>query len=124
MHTHEEYRNKLEALLLQMTSELETIATLNTETGDWETAVDSSEQAEADENSEADASEELSTRSATVAQLEGNYRNIKRALEKLAAGSYGQCEICSSPIAEQRLNILPSARTCALHLDDERTLPL
>jgi DnaK suppressor protein len=124
MHTHEEYQKTLEALLLQITSELETIATLNTETGDWEATVDSSEQAEADENSEADASEELSTRSATVAQLEGNYRNIKRALEKLAVGSYGQCEVCGSPIAEERLNILPSARTCTLHLDDERTLPL
>jgi RNA polymerase-binding transcription factor DksA len=124
MHTHEEHRDTLEALLLQITSDLEAIATLNTETGDWVASVDSSEQAEADENSEADAAEELSTRSATVVQLEGNYRNVKRALEKLDTGNYGQCEVCGTPIAVERLNILPSARTCAQHLDDERTLPL
>jgi RNA polymerase-binding transcription factor DksA len=124
MHTHAEYRSTLETLLLQVISELDTIATLNTETDDWEVSVDSSEQAEADANSEADASEELSIRNATVVQLEENYRNIKRALEKIANGSYGQCEVCSDPIAVERLDILPYARTCVQHLDDERTLSL
>jgi RNA polymerase-binding transcription factor DksA len=124
MSKHLEYRNTLETLLLQVTSELEGISTLNSQTGDWGPSVDSNEQAEADENSEADASEELSIRSATVAQLEIQYRSIKRALDKITTGNYGQCEICNSPIAVERLNILPSARTCVLHIDEERSLPL
>ncbi len=124
MYTHEQYRATLEALLAQVTFELETIATLNTETGDWEASVDKNEQAEADENNEADAAEELSIRSATVVQLENSYRNTLRALEKIANGIYGTCEVCGATISSERLSVLASARTCTLHFDDEPTLPL
>jgi RNA polymerase-binding transcription factor DksA len=34
------------------------------------------------------------------------------ALEKLAAGRYGTCEVCEAPIAEARLLALPTVRTC------------
>lgn len=124
MDTQSEYRAKLEALRDSVTSELQTIATKNPESGDWEATTDTSEQVETDENSEADASEELETRTAIVTELEMSYRNIERALEKISLGTYGLCEVCNSPIQPARLDILPSARTCALHLEDERTLAL
>ncbi|MEK7462372.1 MAG: hypothetical protein AAB618_02250 [Patescibacteria group bacterium] len=121
---HDAYRAHLEALLAQVTSDLEAIAEQNHETGDWEVKPDITEQAEADENTEADAAEELSSQSAVIAELEGSYRNIKLALAKLLDDTYGQCEICNGEISAARLEILPSARTCTLHLDQERSLPL
>ena len=38
--------------------------------------------------------------------------DIDRALERLAAGSYGICEACGQPIGEARLEAWPAARFC------------
>jgi RNA polymerase-binding transcription factor DksA len=38
--------------------------------------------------------------------------DLDRALEQLAAGSYGACESCGQPIAAERLAARPAARTC------------
>jgi RNA polymerase-binding transcription factor DksA len=124
MNTQQEHHEKLNALLTKVTAELELIAILNSETGDWEARGDASEQPETDENSEADAVEELEVRTATVLELENSYRNIVRALQKLSLGTYGTCEICNETISSERLGVLPSARTCTEHKDEERTLPL
>lgn len=122
--SHDNNHARLEELLAQVTSELEAIADQDPLTGDWEATPDLAEQAEADENSEADAAEELSSQSATVAELETTYRNINRALLKIESGTYGLCEVCGETIVTGRLEILPSARTCTAHMDEERTLPL
>lgn len=122
--SHNNNHARLEELLAQVTSELEAIAEQDPLTGDWEATPDLAEQAEADENSEADAAEELSSQSATVTELETTYRNINRALLKIEAGTYGLCEVCEETIVAGRLEILPSARTCTAHMDEERTLPL
>jgi DnaK suppressor protein len=37
---------------------------------------------------------------------------IEHALQRLAAGVYGRCEICAGKIAEPRLNALPYTNTC------------
>lgn len=120
----QEYRARLEAHLKNITTELETLAFFNEDTGDWEPSSDKTEQSEADENSEADAAEMLSEQTATVAQLEMTHRNITRALRKIDDGTFGMCEVCGDTITPERLAILPSARTCTQHLDEERTLPL
>jgi RNA polymerase-binding protein DksA len=39
-------------------------------------------------------------------------REINAALEKLKAGTYGICEICSRAIGIKRLKVMPSARLC------------
>lgn len=122
--SNDNHVTRLEELLAQVTSELEAIAEQNPVTGDWEVVPDKAEQAEADENSEADASEELSNQSATVDELETTYRNINRALQKIEAGTFGLCEVCGEAIVAGRLEILPSARSCTAHMDEEKTLPL
>ncbi|TMK43195.1 MAG: TraR/DksA family transcriptional regulator [Actinobacteria bacterium] len=38
--------------------------------------------------------------------------DIDRALERLAAGTYGVCEACGQPIGEARLEAWPAARFC------------
>ncbi len=39
--------------------------------------------------------------------------DIKRALDKLAKGEYGFCEICGKPIEEERLELLPYTTLCS-----------
>ncbi len=38
--------------------------------------------------------------------------DVVRALEKLAEGTYGACDVCGRPIAEGRLEALPWAVLC------------
>src|SRR5512146_2828346 len=42
---------------------------------------------------------------------------IQNALRKIEDGSYGTCEACGKPIAEDRLAAIPWARLC---IDDQR----
>jgi RNA polymerase-binding transcription factor DksA len=115
---------QLEVELVQVTSDLDTIATFNTLTSDWVAIPDAQELQEADMNSEADAVEEWNERRATLSQLEVTYQNTKHALGKIALGTFGTCEICQASIEEDRLSFLPTARTCKAHRDDEGTLSL
>mgnify|MGYP003386288276 CR=1 FL=1 len=107
----------------QLITDLQAIAAMNEESGDWE-ALPVSEVSEADNNNEADGVEDWNERHATVAQLEVMFRNCTRALEKIERGTFGTCEVCGETIEENRLIILPTARTCVAHIDDERTLSL
>ncbi len=44
--------------------------------------------------------------------LRDNLAEIERALARLDAGTYGICENCGQPIAEARLEAMPTARRC------------
>ena len=44
--------------------------------------------------------------------MEAKIADIERALERLAAGTYGVCEACGEPIGEARLEAWPAARFC------------
>lgn len=120
----EEFKTQLESELKQVTEELHTIATQNQETGDWVAIPDLTELTNADENVEADAVEEWNERRALMVQLETRYRNIVRALEKIAAGTFGICEISGQPIEEERLRVNPAARTNLANMDREKELPM
>jgi DnaK suppressor protein len=39
-------------------------------------------------------------------------RDVMSALQRIEAGSYGDCERCGEPISEKRLEALPFARHC------------
>ena len=58
------------------------------------------------ERSQADA-----LRAAARARL----ADIDAALERLAAGTYGRCVVCGTPIPEPRLQARPFAATCLAH---------
>ena len=106
-----------------ITKDLEAVAVLDTATDNWE-AVPESEQSEADSNNEADVIEAWNERRATVAALETEYRDIKRAIQKISQGTYGICEISGEMIEEDRLTAYPTARTCKQHMDQEFELSL
>jgi DnaK suppressor protein len=56
------------------------------------------------------AQDELSSQLAEVESRE--LANIENALERMKAGSYGLCEVCSGKIPLARLNALPYATMC------------
>jgi DnaK suppressor protein len=49
---------------------------------------------------------------ALVRQARGRLSDIEAARARLRAGSYGTCEHCGQPIAVDRLEARPAARTC------------
>jgi RNA polymerase-binding transcription factor DksA len=49
---------------------------------------------------------------ATIAMTRARLADLERALEQVAAGSYGRCEQCGDDIGAERLAARPSARTC------------
>jgi DnaK suppressor protein len=47
-----------------------------------------------------------------VRSLRDTLRDVEQALERMAAGTYGTCDNCGQPIADERLDALPAARLC------------
>lgn len=47
-----------------------------------------------------------------IADTETELRELDAASARIDAGSYGQCELCGKPIADIRLEALPTARHC------------
>jgi DnaK suppressor protein len=41
---------------------------------------------------------------------------VDRALERLSAGTYGQCETCGAPVLQADLERDPTLRMCEQHL--------
>ena len=119
----EEHKKYLETELENLVAELKTIAVQDSNTGDW-VAQPEKVTAEADANVGADTTEDWNERRAVVGQLETRYHNVLIALKKFEDGSYGTCEICGEQIEADRLDANPAARTCKIHLERERELPL
>lgn len=117
-------REKLESLKSALFEELSTMATYNAQNDDWEIRFDNDPHNEADEDIISDNAEAAEEAIATLALLETRYRNINRALTRVADGTYGNCELCGQPIEADRLEANPAARTCKEHLNDEVDLPL
>jgi DnaK suppressor protein len=119
------YQDKLETQLANLITELSAIGNYDPITDNWEAIPDQEENPiTADENDAADLTEDWQERRSTLADLEREYRDVKRALRKIADGTYGICEISGEPIEEARLNFRPEARTCQAHMNEEGTLPL
>lgn len=89
---------------------------------DWVATPEEPSDTEPDENLVADRSEEWIERRGEMAALETRYNNVKQALEKIASGSYGTCEVCEKEIEADRLTANPAARTCMAHLEEENKL--
>lgn len=53
---------------------------------------------------------------AELTLIEESLADVEMALERLADGSYGTCEVCSRQIARDQLQLDPTARRCAEHL--------
>jgi DnaK suppressor protein len=58
------------------------------------------------------STEERGRMIAVVRALRSNLHDVDRALAKMDAGTYGTCERCGKPIAEERLEAIPWALLC------------
>jgi DnaK suppressor protein len=45
-------------------------------------------------------------------RLQSTLADVERALVKLEEGTYGRCDVCAEPIADERLDALPWAVLC------------
>jgi len=114
-----ELQAKLEAEKTLLKDELSSVARVNPKNSkNWE-AVPAEIGENAFRDEEADRIETLEERQAEIIPLEKQLHNIDRALAKIADNTYGQCEICQTPIEKARLEANPEARTCKQHLDQE-----
>ena len=62
---------------------------------------------------------------ALIGNLQERLRDIDQALERLQAGTYGQCQRCGKAIASERLEARPFATLCiqCKAEDDKRRRP-
>lgn len=66
-------------------------------------------------NHMADDASEVEEQSKSLAlrhHLEGMLQEVERAIGRAEKGTYGICERCHQPIAEERLKAMPSATLC------------
>ena len=49
-------------------------------------------------------------------QVEGELADVEHALQRLDEGTYGTCEACGKPVADERLEAMPATRFC---VDDQ-----
>ena len=75
-------------------------------------AADLTEEAEKDWEERATQLEDDEAVSGQAALVRQEIASTERALERIAAGTYGECVSCGSEIAEGRLNVRPEASLC------------
>jgi DnaK suppressor protein len=51
-----------------------------------------------------------------LADVEGELADVEAALQRLDAGTYGTCQVCGEPIADDRLAADPTAARCEQHV--------
>jgi RNA polymerase-binding transcription factor DksA len=112
------YRQALEAEKARLEAELSTVANRNPQNpNEWDPIPEAHDDARSDENTNADALEDLVNGEAISRQLEVQLVEVEAALERIEKGTYGICEISGTQIEEDRLDANPAARTCKAHIN-------
>lgn len=109
------FKTLLEAEKAKIEEELGAIATKD-ENGVWQTVQKETEDT-ADREDVAGAIESYENNENTVSILGAELNEVNRALDKIAAGTYGTCEVSGEEIEADRLEANPSARTCKQHMN-------
>jgi DnaK suppressor protein len=114
----DKFKQLLEAEKISLENDLKKVGRENPDRpGEWEVTPTGETDVEFREDI-ADQMEEMDEREEVELNLEQRYENITRALEKIAKGTYGLCEISGEPIEEDRLEANPAARTCKAHREE------
>ena len=77
----------------------------------------SSELAEVDQHP-ADDGTETSEREKNFSirlTLEAELEDMEQALQRLEQGTYGSCDVCGTPIPDERIEAVPGTRFCVEH---------
>ncbi|WP_246372642.1 TraR/DksA family transcriptional regulator [Nocardioides pelophilus] len=92
-----------------------TLRRLASLTDDFDAVVEASRDTNADDEHDPEGTTiafERSQVAALVRQAHRQLAEIDAAMTRLDAGTFGTCEGCGRPIAEERLEARPVARTC------------
>ncbi len=92
-----------------------TVRRLAALTGDYEEVVAASRDTNADDEHDPEGATiafERSQVGALVVAARAHLAEIEAAEQRLAAGTYGDCERCGEPIGVERLAVRPTARRC------------
>ena len=93
------HKNLLEKELQTLESELKSVGRKNPDNPkDWEAKQDEMDTTRGDDNETADAIEDYEGNTAVLKELEIRFNEVKSALERIAKGTYGTCEVCKKPI--------------------------
>ncbi len=85
---------------------------------DWIPSKPAGDEFGADRNDNADIIEDMQDNNAALNELEGRLNQVLAALNKIAEGTYGICEISGEAIEVDRLEANPAATTCKKHMRD------
>ncbi|MBI5045573.1 MAG: TraR/DksA C4-type zinc finger protein [Candidatus Niyogibacteria bacterium] len=114
------YKNKLKEEETRLEKELSTLAIRNPEhPEDWQPTTPELNPQLSDDSELADKFEEFDTQFGIETALEERLIGVKKALKRVAEGTYGKCEKCHEVIDPKRLNANPAAITCLKHADTE-----
>src|SRR5690349_449683 len=111
MTTTADARSRLEDLRGQT---LERLAALQ---GEHRAVVDASRDSNADDEHDPEGATiafERAQVDALARDAVERLRSVDLALDRLAAGTYGVCEVCGGPIPDGRLEARPTATTCVV----------
>jgi len=112
------FKEKLETELATLETELKSVGHINPDNPkDWEASSGDVDINASDSADIADNIENYESNTAILKQLETQHSGVKLALEKIAQGTYGVCEVGGELIEKNRLEANPSARTCLAHKD-------
>ena len=106
----DQYKEVLAKELAVLEEELQAIAVL--ENGDWKAKQTDSEVNESDDLDKGADNEQLYENGGILVDLELRWRAVRRALERIEAGTYGICERCGGEISPARLEANAAAATC------------
>ena len=111
------FKEVLQAEATLLEGELVNIARFNTETNQWEATPDTDMMNQSDDNDAADRFEDFEERTSMLATLQARLTDVKDAMKKIEAGTFGKCEVCGEPIEADRLEANPAARTNKVHMN-------
>lgn len=111
------WKHKLQSEKAELEAELSKIGRRNPDNPtDWE-AKPLANQDTTSRDDIADNLEEMDEREMVEQALEARLKEVVHALDKMAQGTYGICEVGGETIETERLNVNPAATTCKAHLD-------
>jgi len=110
------FKKALQKELSRLESELKSVGRKNPDNlKDWEARATDVDIQASDSADIADNIENYENNTAVLKQLEIEYNDVKGALGRIKAGTYGICEVSNEPIEMGRLEAYPAARTCIAH---------
>ncbi len=110
------FKQKLEEERAKLEGELVSVGHINPHNpADWEPTQGDLNVLNSDKGEVAEGIEEFEERTAILKQLEIQYNDVKEALHRIDVGTYGKCVSGGEDIPHDRLEALPTAKTCIQH---------